>query len=120
MGLSDIVRNEMLQDLLTRHASVYLALSTTDPGGDGSGISEPADTYIRQLVDVTITGSQILLDAAVSFPLSSINWGTLSHGAIFDDETAGVFVGSSAITATPCPANTVVTIPQGTVLVDLT
>jgi hypothetical protein len=78
----------------------YVALSTADPGEDGSGIAEPtASEYARQaLGSVTISGSEISNLAAVTFATALEVWGTISHVALFDAASGGNFLGSNALT----------------------
>lgn len=70
-------------------ASLELALSTTDPLEDGSGISEPTGGYTRQPISfgapVTTNGVGTLLtqqDALIFGPATS-NWGAITHAAVF-------------------------------------
>jgi hypothetical protein len=75
-------------------AAVYLAVSTTDPLDDGSGISEPtADpAYIRQAItfNIAVTGTARNTTAAITFPTNTTaNWGTITHYAIFDAAAPG-------------------------------
>lgn len=121
MSLSNTVEHEMLLDFVIRHPVLWLALSITDPSDDGSTIDEPSTGgYVRMLVgDVTITGNELTNDVLITFPTSTADWGTINYGALFDDELAGVFLGSGVITATPAPAYTSISIPAGTVLLTM-
>jgi hypothetical protein len=113
MSLSNTVENEMLLDFVTRHPVLWLTLSITDPGDTGLTIDEPSTGgYVRMLVGaVTVTGSELTNDVLITFPTSSADCGTINYGALFDDEVAGVFLGSGVITATPAPASTSISIP---------
>lgn len=73
-------------------AGLYVALSTVNPGEDGSGLAEPVGgSYARV--------SAGAFDAAASrasantnnivFPKATAGWGTISHWALFDASTAG-------------------------------
>jgi hypothetical protein len=121
MSLSNVVENEMLLDFLTRHSTLYLALSTTDPGEDGSGISEPVGGgYVRRLIgDVTITDDELSNDDAITFPISGGDWGLLAYGAIFTQVSGGTFLMSGAATPTECPIGTTIVVPAETVLVSM-
>jgi hypothetical protein len=118
MSLSNIAENTSLQDFLTRYPTLYVALSTADPGEDGSTIAEPVGmNYIRQPTgDLTITGNEVTNDLVIVFLVASGNWGTLTYAALFDTESGGTFLGSGVIASTPCPITTVVIIPAGTVI----
>jgi hypothetical protein len=121
MSLSNTVEHEMLLDFVIRHPALWLALSITDPSDDGSTIDEPSGGgYTRMLVgDVTITGNELTNDVIITFPTSTANWGTINYGALFDDEVAGVFLGSGVVSATPVPIDTSISIPAGTVLLTM-
>lgn len=102
MSLSNTVENEMLTDFLTRHPNLYLALSTTNPGEDGSGITEPVGgSYARASVgDVTLSGGQLICDNDIMFATSTADWGTIIYVGVFDAVSGGVFLGSSSTTPT--------------------
>lgn len=121
MSLSNLVENEMVQDFVVRHPILYLAMSTASGGEDGSTIAEPVGSgYIRQMVTAySVSGNQLVLDEAVSFPQSTGSWGTLTHGAVYDAETGGNYLGDAEVVSTDCPANTVITVPQGTAILSM-
>ena len=121
MSLSDSVENEMIQDFVTRHPVLYVALSTADPGDDGSGIAEPTDpAYLRQLVgDVTITGNELTNDVGIQFPTSTEDQGTITYAALFSAESGGTYLGCGAITPTACPDNTIFLIAADTVILSM-
>jgi hypothetical protein len=93
MSLSNYAENLLMQELETLlDAGTYVALSTTDPTEDGSGITEPdsGDAYARQPIGaITLAGSVIDNDADITFDTATGDWGEISHLAIFDDLTAG-------------------------------
>jgi len=116
MSLSNTVENEAVQDFLTRHPVLWVGLSTTSPGEDGSGATEPSGGgYVRMLVgDVTIVDNTFTNDDAIVFPQSGADWGTIAYGMLYDDDDA--FCGSGGITPTACPPGTTIVIPAGTTL----
>jgi len=77
--------------------SHYIALSTTDPLDDGTGITEPdiAMGYERQLITFdppVITngiGAVTTNSGSVVFPTATGDWGSIAFGAIFDSVTNG-------------------------------
>lgn len=99
MNLSTYLRTQLAEyvrgvDLPAAPTSLELALSTTDPLADGSGLTEPpgADGYARQTLTFgapTSTigqGSKINNDAPVVFgPVVNNDWPTVTHAAIFDN-----------------------------------
>lgn len=120
MSLSDAVENEMLTDFLTRHPTLKLALSTTNPGEDGSGITEPVGgNYARaDIGDITLSGSSISNDDPIMFPQSGSDWSTLTHVGVFD--SSGNFCGSAAVTPTACPAGTIIVVAAETDIITIT
>lgn len=98
----------------TGGSGVYIALSTTNPLADGSGITEPSgDGYARvnttDFAAAAETGGVVeaLNDALIEFANPTAGWGTISHFAIFDAITAGnlLWVGEivDAFDGTPTP-----------------
>ena len=77
----------------------YVALSTTDPGEDGSTITEPVGNgYTRIVLGATTrTLNSVVNDAAVTYAAASGSWGTIAYIALFDAVTAGNFLGSNAL-----------------------
>lgn len=82
----------MTASTATRPSARYLALFTSDPAEDGSGTELSGDGYSRQAVtfdDASSPGGTTQNSNAPSFTASGGNWGTVSHVAIFDADTAG-------------------------------
>lgn len=121
MSLSNTVENEMLTDFLTRHPNLYLALSTANPGEDGSTIAEPSSgSYARLSVgDVTITGNIITNDNAGQFPLSTADWGTITYIAVFTAASGGTFLGSASITPVAAPTGTLFILQADTTIMSM-
>lgn len=111
MSNSNYLENHILSwiagtDMPTAPTTVYVGLSTANPGEDGSSMTEPAalDGYGR--VAVTFAAVQqgadaatMSNDAAVAFGPASANWGDITHFAIFDAATAGNMLRHSALSA---------------------
>jgi len=101
MSFTDYLENEVLDHILggadyTRPATVYIALSTTQPSDNGSGFTEPAvGSYARVAVTNNATewpaasGGSKANANAVQFPTATADWGLITHFGIFDDPTAG-------------------------------
>lgn len=71
---------------------LYVALSTTDPGKSGSGITEPvAMGYARVLHDDWTVGSDSVAinSSDITFAAATGVWGTISNFAIYDALTGG-------------------------------
>lgn len=79
--------------------TAYVALSTVNPGEDGSGMAEPPGGYNYGRV-VTLGSSWSIasggtLSNAVEmvFPIASGSWGTITHFALFDNSVGGNMLG---------------------------
>lgn len=107
--ISDLAANQLLDVMFGQvanpfAATYYLALSTTPPLDDGSGITEPAvGDYDRAPFDndgVTFPGAadrSTTIAVDIVFPTASAGWGDISHFAVFDDPSAGNFLGWGAL-----------------------
>lgn len=75
----------------TPPANVYLALSTANPGADGSGIAEPSGNgYIRKAISFGAAASrQVAQDAVCTFDTATGAWGNIGYWAVFDAESSG-------------------------------
>lgn len=100
--------------------TLYLAVSTADPGEDGSGAAEPvgngyarvvtADTDWQRTANVVDNVNQL------SFPEATGAWGTLTHAALYDAATGGNLIASAALTASRAPvANDTLRFPVGNI-----
>lgn len=80
----------------TPPATLYVALSTTTPSADGTGVTEPSGGgYARVSVtnnktNFTTSSNGVLSNAVqLSFPESSSAWGTITHICMYDASTGG-------------------------------
>lgn len=75
--------------------AVWLALYTSNPGEDNSGIEvetggSPTNAYARQEVRFgAASGGSANNTLAVTFPAALDGWGTITHFSLFDTELAG-------------------------------
>lgn len=73
--------------------TIYLALSTTAPSVDGSGVTEPPASANYARVELNSLGEPsnglIQNTSDISFNESSASWGTVTHFAIYDAPTNG-------------------------------
>lgn len=72
----------------------YLALSSTEPKSDGTGVTEPSTTgtaYARVLLDCLSEPNDgvIINENTVSFPESTAAWGTQNYYAVYDAADPG-------------------------------
>lgn len=109
MSMSDILENEILDHIFgcgtrdyTPPGSIFVALSTADPGEDGASIAEPvAMGYARQETDendwdVAASG-EVDNTSQIAFPVATGDWTTITHFAFFTLVTGGVFLGSAVL-----------------------
>lgn len=91
--------------------TIYVALSTTAPAENGTGVTEPVGSgYARvatAAVDwnaATAADPSVVTNAnAVTFAAATGAWGTVTHFALYDAITAGNVLGSAALTASKSP-----------------
>lgn len=126
MSFSNYLEREVLDHIFLRTngfpqpAGIYVALSTNDPGEDGSGMQEPqGNGYARvQHASWGRDANTVMNDAAIEFPSSVGPWASgaeITHFAIFDAESGGNFLLKGPVT----PAQQV-TEPGQTVLFNAT
>ncbi len=101
MGFFSDATVDALLDLMfgSGHASGFpssydVALSTTQPTDNGSNVTEPADTYVRQAVTNNTTNfpaasaRQKSNGTAIAFPQPMGAWGVVGYFAIYDHGTS--------------------------------
>jgi len=97
-SFSDHWENEILDHLFGKGSytppTVYVGLSTADPGDDGTGLSEPAGNgYARvatAAADWNAASGGMLDNAnAIAFAEATGGWGTVTHFALFDASSGG-------------------------------
>jgi hypothetical protein len=96
MNLSDYLKNQVINHLLrnqafTPPATLYLALFTAAPSSSGGGTEVSGGSYARQVIalDAPSTPGVTQNTSDIVFPTPTANWGTITHGAVFDAVTAG-------------------------------
>jgi hypothetical protein len=107
MGFTTSKANAILDALCA--GTLYVGLSTADPGNTGSTLAEPSgNNYARVAVASTdwnaAASRQKTNKNAIIFPAASGSWGTVSYFCLFDALTAGNLLASGAIS----PAQAVV------------
>ena len=82
--------------------TIYVALSTSDPLDDASGLSEPTgNAYTR--VETSASDWNSASDGSlynandIIFPKATGSWGTISHFALFDAATGGYMLAHGAL-----------------------
>ena len=115
--------------------SAYLALSTTDPGRDGTNITEPrGNGYERKLLGAssqtklmgqptenTITNKVTITNAEeIHFNEATGSWGEIKYFAIFTTKTDGTIYYSGQLTSPISPVDgSVVVIKKGELSISL-
>jgi len=81
--------------------TLYIALSTEDPGEDGAGLDEPSGNgYSRvQTASSDWSRSDSLVENAeeLAFPEATGAWGVLTHVALMDASSEGNVVASAPL-----------------------
>ncbi|MDI9433070.1 MAG: hypothetical protein QM570_15245 [Planctomycetota bacterium] len=105
-SFSDYWENEILDHLFGKGGysppTIYVGLSTADPGDDGTGLSEPSgDGYARvatSAADWSAASGGALTNAdAIEFPEAADGWGTVTHFALFDAAWGGHVLAHGAL-----------------------
>lgn len=119
MSLSNTFETRTLQwlltaDAVTRPSEWYVGLFTADPGETGGGTEVSGGSYARQVATFSVTGDTASNTGNVEFPLATADWGTITHGAVFDAVSGGNMIAYGALT-TPKEINTgdILRIPTG-------
>ena len=104
-SISDYLELELLDHVFgvgaySQVATVYLGLSTADPTDSGGGLNEPSGNgYVRKAITFDAAASRLLNQTAtVTFDQATgAGWGTITHYAIFDAESAGNMLAHGAL-----------------------
>lgn len=107
MSFSDYLENKILNHVFGIEAyaqpdALYVALSTSNPLDDGSGVSEPSGNNYARINHndwATATSGSTSNVGVVTFPTASGTWGTVTYVCIFDALTGGNLIASGALTA---------------------
>lgn len=100
MSASNYLEQKLLQHLFNLAsfaipANLYVALSTANPGEDGSGIAEPVGNAYARVSTAAANwtwnagATRVENQTAITFPTASGSWGTVTHFAIFDASSGG-------------------------------
>lgn len=110
-SFGDYLENELLDHVFgnaayAAPATLYMALSTTDPTDDGSGITEPVGgSYARLAVANNATnfpaasGGSKTNGTDFQFATATASWGVVTHMAIFDQVTGGNMLAHAALSS---------------------
>jgi hypothetical protein len=120
-AMSDYLENKLIDFLfrgqtLTAPATVYVGLLTAAPSDTGGGTEVTGGSYARASVTSSLanwagtqasgsttastgTNGTTSNNNAITFPVPTANWGTITHLAIYDAASAGNLLFWSALTA---------------------
>jgi len=113
-SFSDHWEDEILDHLFGKGnytpPTIYVGLSTADPGDDGTGLSEPAGNgYARVATAGTdwnaASGGALDNANAIEFAEATGNWGTVTHFALFDASSGGNLLAHGSLTQSKIIAN---------------
>lgn len=107
MSFSDYLELKVLDHICGDGAytspTVYLGASTADPGDDGAALAEPSGNGYARVVTAAADWNAASAGAktnatALSFPVASGSWGTITYLCLFDALTSGNLLASGALT----------------------
>jgi hypothetical protein len=98
MSFTNFLETEILDHVFggasyTAPATIYVALFTSAPDDTGAGTEVSGTGYVRQGAAFTVSGNNASNTSAVEFPTAGADWGTVTHGAVYDAETGGNMLG---------------------------
>ena len=108
MSFADYLEDALLDHLFGKATftspTIHVALSTADPLDDGSGLAEPSGNGYSRVATAPAdwnASSGGLVDnlSEIAFPQATGSWGTVTHFALFDADTAGTMLLHGALTA---------------------
>lgn len=110
MPFSTYLKNKLLEHSVgktsfTMPANIYVALSTTTPAADGTGVTEPSGgSYARVSTSAsdwaTASAGSITNATNIVFPTATADWASgvnFTHGVIYDASTVGNVLGYGAL-----------------------
>ena len=120
MSFSDQLEIDILDEVFggtayTAVATIWIGLSTADPGEAAAGLAEPSGNgYARVAIQnnignwrAAVTGTK-QNSAPLTFPEASGSWGLCTHFTLFNHVTstgAAVFMGSAALGTSKTPTS---------------
>ena len=105
-GFSDFWENKILNYLFSKDTysppTIHIGLSTSDPGDDGSGLSEPSGNGYTRIQTSSndwnaSAGGVISNSQNITFSQATGNWGTITHFALFDAASGGNILAGGAL-----------------------
>ena len=106
-SFSDHWEDEILDHLFGKGSytppTIYVGLSTADPGDDGTGLSEPSGNGYARVATAAAdwnaaSGGALDNANAIEFAEATGSWGTVTHFALFDAATSGNMLAHGSLT----------------------
>lgn len=114
-SFSNYLESRLLDHLFCKNTymspTIYVALSTADPGESGSGLSEPnpPNGYSRVATSENNWNDAVsgLIDnyTELTFPQATGNWGTITHFALMDAASGGNMLAYGALSTSKTVTN---------------
>lgn len=104
-GKSNYLETQILNHVLRNTAyssptTIYVALFTTAPTESGGGVEVTGGGYVRQPVTFTAPAPDSCSNNAdVTFPMATLDWGTVEAFALFDQASGGNMLYFANLTA---------------------
>jgi hypothetical protein len=107
-SFSNYLENEVLDHVFGKGSytppTIYVGLSTADPGEDGSGIAEPSGgSYARVQTSAsdwnTASGGAIDNANDITFPEATASWGPIAYFFLIDSDSGGNVLGYGALSS---------------------
>jgi len=106
-SFSDHWENEILDHLFGKGSytppTIYVGLSTADPGDDATGVSEPSGNGYARVATAAAdwnaaSGGALDNANAIEFAEATGSWGTVTHFTLFDAATSGNMLAHGSLT----------------------
>jgi len=110
-----VLQWSLTTDSVTRPATWYVGLFTSDPTDTGAaGTEVSSGSYARTAVTFSVTGDTASNTAAVEFPAATATWGSVTHIGVHDASSGGnMLVHAALSTAKTIADGDVFRIPAG-------
>jgi hypothetical protein len=104
-GFTTYLQQEILDHIFGNGAysapTVHVGLFTAAPSDAGGGTEVSGNSYARVNASALFgaaSGTAIANDGAITFPMATGSWGTITHFGVFDASTAGNLLVWGAVT----------------------
>lgn len=110
-ALSNYLENALMNAVLRNSAysspaTVYASLHTANPAEDASGAEVSGGSYARQSMAFGAPSDGVCTNSGtVTFPTATLDWGTVSHFALWDNVSGGNMLFYGALTQSKLVSN---------------